>query len=143
MKNYFAYGSNMNFKQMKERCPSSKFLKRVYLKGYKFVYDGYSPKRNGAVANIVKSPNGIVWGALFEVDKKAIESLDWYEGYPVNYQRKIVEVADDEGTRYKAFVYLRKALEKGVPSKEYKEVILEGAKHCGLPKEYVEIFLGG
>lgn len=59
---YFAFGSNMNHKQMKERCPNSKFIKRVYLENYKFVYDGYSYTRRGPVANIVESQEEIVWG---------------------------------------------------------------------------------
>ena len=54
-KYYFAYGSNMNHKQMKSRCPDSHFLKRAYLEGYKFAYDGYSKTRNGAVANIIET----------------------------------------------------------------------------------------
>lgn len=68
---YYAYGSNMNHKQMKERCPDSRFLKRVYLKGYRFVYDGYSVIRKGPVANIIETKNGddVVWGGLFEISE--------------------------------------------------------------------------
>ncbi len=54
---YFAYGSNMNHKQMKQQCPESKFLKRAYLDDYSLIYDGYSKSRDGAVANIIKSEN--------------------------------------------------------------------------------------
>jgi len=64
---YFAYGSNMNHKQMKLRCPGSKFKKKVYLAGYKFVYDGYSNTWNGPVGNIIKSKNSKVWGGLFKI----------------------------------------------------------------------------
>jgi hypothetical protein len=66
---YFAYGSNMNYKQMRERCPSCKFIGRFFLENYKFVYDGYSKTRNGTVANIVELNNAIVWGGLFEINK--------------------------------------------------------------------------
>jgi cation transport regulator ChaC len=41
---YFAYGSNMYHDQMHQRYPN-KHIKRAYLKGYKFVYDGNSSKR--------------------------------------------------------------------------------------------------
>ena len=96
---YFAYGSNMNLDQMRKRCSSGfKFLCRVKLKDYKFVYDGYSENRKGAVANIIKSNNDIVWGGLFEVNKDCIEKLDFYEGYPNSYNRIIVKVEDDKKT---------------------------------------------
>ena len=62
LKRYFAYGSNMNHEQMMLRCPSAIFLKRARLENHKFVYDGYSKKRNGAVANIIKSSGDIAWG---------------------------------------------------------------------------------
>jgi len=52
---------------MKLRCPGSKFKKKVYLAGYKFVYDGYSNTWNGPVGNIIKSKNSKVWGGLFKI----------------------------------------------------------------------------
>lgn len=85
---YFAYGSNMNHMQMRQRCPSSKYIKRVCLKDYKFVYDGYSSKRGGAVANVVKLRDNVVWGGLFEINKDNLAALDCYEGYPDSYDRK-------------------------------------------------------
>ncbi len=66
---YFAYGPNMDLKQMEGRCKDSKFIKVVFLKGYRFVYDGYSKMRNAAVGNIVKDDHSIVYGALFEIQR--------------------------------------------------------------------------
>lgn len=126
---------------MKERCPGAKFLKSVYLEGYKFVYDGYSSTRNGAVANIVRSEKDIVWGALFEVDDECMKSLDRYEGYPRFYQREYVEVQDKQGNKYAALVYLRGPQVVGEPSDEYRKIILNGAKDCGLPEEYINRFI--
>jgi gamma-glutamylcyclotransferase (GGCT)/AIG2-like uncharacterized protein YtfP len=141
MQYYFAYGSNMNHEQMKDRCPGSRFLKRVYLSNYKFVYDGYSSLRKGAVANIVRSENDTVWGALFEVDSECLKSLDRYEGFPTYYQKETVEVQDDQDKKYNALVYLREPREVGKPSDEYRKVVLEGAKNCELPKEYIDRFI--
>jgi len=141
MKYYFAYGSNMNFKQMKERCPDARFLKRAYLEGYRFVYDGYSKTRKGAVANIVEAEGKEVWGGLFEVSEECIKSLDSYEGYPISYKRKVLTVKDDKGNTYEAIVYLREPQQKGKPSEEYRKMVLEGAKDCGLPEEYIKQYL--
>ncbi len=63
---YFAYGSNLNHKQMNCRCPENKFIERAFLDNYRFVYDGYSNKWEGAVANILESVDSIVWGGLYK-----------------------------------------------------------------------------
>lgn len=93
---YFAYGSNMNHQQMRKRCPSSIFIKRVFLKGYKFAYNGYSSTWQCSVANIVKTSeeNNVVWGGLFEINNDNLSALDCYEGYPYSYGRKEIEVKD-------------------------------------------------
>lgn len=141
---YFAYGSNMNLKQMSERCPGGYiFLKRAFLKGYRFVYDGFSNLRKGAVANIIETgdENDIVWGGLFEIDSKCLSNLDHYEGYPRVYNRKDITVQDDEGNQYKAIVYFRTGKDESKPSESYKKIVINGARDCGLPDEYIEKFL--
>ncbi|MEM4605942.1 MAG: gamma-glutamylcyclotransferase family protein [Candidatus Pacearchaeota archaeon] len=140
---YFAYGSNMNQEQMIKRCKGKnfKFIGRAYLKGYRFVYDGQSEYRGGAVANIVKSENDIVWGVLYEINKNCLKNLDKYEGYPYVYNRKEVEVITDDGYKFLAWVYLREPKPLGKPSDKYRKVVLEGAKACNLPEDYIRKFL--
>lgn len=136
---YFAYGSNMNFKQMKKRCKNAQFLCRAYLEGYKFVYDGYSSKREGAVANIIptNNKNNIVWGGLWLITKEDLEELDKYEGYPYSYDRQRVRVKNEKGEEFEAWVYLRSPKEPGKPSESYLKIILEGARDCNLPEDYI------
>jgi gamma-glutamylcyclotransferase (GGCT)/AIG2-like uncharacterized protein YtfP len=134
---YFAYGSNMNHEQMKTRCPSSRFITKVFLEGYTFVYDGYSTIHKGAVANVIPSIGEIVWGGLFEINEDSLSALDFYEGYPTTYQRKELEVKDGKGQKYCAMVYLRDKQEIGEPSEEYRNLIIRGAKDCGLLEKYI------
>lgn len=138
---YFAYGSNMNFEQIKKRCPGARFLTKAKLNGYKFVYDGYSVSRNCAVANIVKSERDSVEGAVFEIDGECLKNLDHYEGYPGSYKREQLVVNDEDDKSYKAIVYLRSPLPIGKPSDEYRDIILQGAKDCGLSPIYIKDFL--
>jgi len=135
---YFAYGSNMNHQQMKKRCPSAKFICRGYIENYKFVYDGYSSFRSGAVANIIETKNSIVWGGLFEIDEKCRKNLGQCEGCPDCYKRKEVEVKTDKNETYKAWVYLREVEDEDKPSEEYRDVVKRGALDCGLPKDYID-----
>ncbi len=123
------------------RCPSSRFLRPVLLEGYRFVYDGHSCKWNGAVANIIESENDIVWGGLFEIDQDNLAALDCYEGYPDSYDKDWFMVKDDKGKSCKAITYFRTAKEPGKPSKEYRETVMQGAKDCKLPEEYIRDIL--
>jgi len=138
---YFAYASNMNLAQMKERCPGGRFLKLAVLAGYRFVYDGYSVTRQGATANIVKSETESVRGALFEITEKDRLSLDAHEGYPREYDRKVVEVRDADGAAHAAMTYFRPGRALGKPHPDYERVVLDGARDCKLPEDYVDKYL--
>ncbi len=136
---YFAYGSNMYHKQMNKRCPSSKFLKPVYLDKYKFVYDGESKRwDNKAVANVLYSDGCQVWGGLFEINEDNLAALDCFEGYPDSYDKKMVEVQDADGDKYEAWVYHRTNKNLGDPSDKYQRQVKDGAKDCGLPIDYIK-----
>lgn len=122
---YFAYGSNLNMFQMKRRCTDSVPVARVRLKNYKLVFN--------RVADIIESKGDIVEGAIYEVSRRDIKSLDVYEGYPKLYTKIEVIVEDMCGERYKAFVYVM--VEKGIapPIKQYFDVIATGYRDWGLP----------
>jgi len=126
---------------METRCPTAKYLKKAYLQGYRFVYDGYSSIRGDAVANIVGEKCSIVWGGLYELDKECLNSLDNFEGYPDCYTRKILSVKDDDGNEYEAWVYLREPKKIGQPSQPYRNTVYEGARNCSLPEDYIKRYI--
>lgn len=127
----------MNHEQMKQRCQGSKYIKRGYLQDYKFVYDGYSSIRSGAVANIVESNSHVVWGGVFEIGENDLAALDSCEGYPSSYNRKEVMITDDDRNTYKAMAYYRTNKKIGIPTKEYRQIVLKGAADCHLPEDYI------
>ena len=51
-KYYLAYGSNLNLRQMKRRCPNAKKVENFLLKGYVLEFRYY--------LSIKKNPNGKV-----------------------------------------------------------------------------------
>ncbi len=138
---YFAYGSNLHLRQMKKRCPGSLFIRRAYLENYRFIYDGYSNTREGAVASIIKSPGDIVYGGLFEITENDLQKLDRYEGYPWNYLRDYFDIADEKKSRYNAVAYFREGKRPGIPSEYYKQTVVQGAEDCGLPEGYISEYL--
>lgn len=58
---YFAYGSNMNWDQMRERCPSSRFLGIAALPDHRLAFTRGSPKRGCGVADVVAEARKSIW----------------------------------------------------------------------------------
>ena len=83
---YFAFGSNLNQKQMKRRCKDSKYIGCYSLKNYKLVFRNYY--YGGGVADIQKNKNSTVLGAIYEISKKDEKALDVYEDFPKTYIKK-------------------------------------------------------
>ena len=67
---YFAYGSNLNKKQMLERCPDSKLLLVATLSNYKLVFVGWSRRWRGGVASIKPFRGEKVLGAVYELSDR-------------------------------------------------------------------------
>jgi len=123
---YFAYGSNLNHHQMKERCSGAKYIKKHTLNGYKLCF---SHKTNHSIyghANIVKNKKSKVYGALWNITKKDEKELDWYEGVDYNYYQKKYFVLKGN----KALVYVQKIYYFKKPNSTYLHTIIEGYKDC-------------
>ena len=70
---YFAFGSNLNRKQMKRRCRDSKYVGCYTLKNYKLSFrtNNYSGGvMDGGVADVEKKKNNKVLGAIYKISKK-------------------------------------------------------------------------
>tara|TARA_B100001996_G_scaffold376008_1_gene356714 strand:+ start:34 stop:477 length:444 start_codon:yes stop_codon:yes gene_type:complete len=125
---YFAYGSNLNHQQMKNRCSGARYIKKYTLNGYKLCF---SHKTNHSVyghANIVKDKKSTVNGALWNITKNDEKELDGYEGVDYNYYQK--EYFTFKGK--KVLVYIQKVYYFQKPNSTYLHTIIEGYKDCGL-----------
>src|ERR1041385_6322192 len=89
---YFAYGSNMDALQMKDRCPDAQLLGPATLPGYTLAFTIYSPKRNCGCADIVVKEGENVHGLLYRLHEEDLARMDGFEGHPIHYQRIIVSV---------------------------------------------------
>jgi gamma-glutamylcyclotransferase (GGCT)/AIG2-like uncharacterized protein YtfP len=124
---YFAYASNLNKKQMLERCPDAKPLVTAVLPNYRLVFTGWSRAWRGAVAAIKPEQGQKVRGAIYEVTEACAHRLDGFEGD--TYQRFNVTVFDYDDQPVQAYTYIRTGqLEDGKPSPEYLAVIQQGLR---------------
>jgi len=122
---YFAYATNLNQKQMHERCPGSKPLFIATLPNYKLVFSGYSRKWHGGVATIKAFRGERVPGAIYEVSEGDMRRLDRYEG--PDYRRLNVNVFNEDGEPTAAVTYIKSGqLEETRPAREYLALIQQG-----------------
>ena len=144
---YFAYGSNMSLKQMRQRCPLSTKMGVAVLPGYALCFPRSSPVRNCGVAGIERRGGSVVWGVIYRLSPADLVQLDMREGhdpsapYHVNrYNRHevAVHVDGDTGRTMICTTYISRR-ENGVhlPSEDYFRLIITGAAENGLPAAYV------
>ncbi len=126
---YFAYGSNINLGQMERRCPDASVVGPVALENYELLF------RRGGFATIAPKEGGKVHGLLWSLSPGCERSLDYYEGYPRFYDKKMVTVRDGEGRSLSVMVYImdERFQESELPTKTYYNGILEGYRQNGLP----------
>jgi len=130
---YFAYASNMNRRQMAERCPDAKVKAVATLPNFKLIFTGYSRLRKGAVATIRGSQGDKVIGAVYEISEAGLRKLDKYENYPVDYKHIDVRVFTDSGETYDAVTFIKaRQEEEGQPSPEYRAIIQQGYRDRGI-----------
>lgn len=127
---YFAYGSNLNKKQMQERCPESQPKFIATLPNFKRVFTGWSRTWHGGIATIKPFRGEKVHGAIFEVSETCLRQLDKYE---TGYARFNVTVYDEDNQPHQALTYIKSGqLEDTLPSKEYAAVIKQGYRDWGI-----------
>jgi len=145
---YFAYGSNMNWDQMRERCPSAKFVCIARLTNHRLVFPRKSDTRGCGVSSVEAAKNGDVWGVVFQIDELDVGRLDKREGYnPIlepernSYVRKEIRVDGDGDNARPLTVFTCVANHQPGqhrPSAEYERAIVEGAKFWHLPADYLK-----
>ena len=129
---YFAYGSNLNLFQMKRRCKDSIFIKKYELKGYRLNF-----RSKYRAADIEKSKNSLVPGALFEISKSDEKKLDVYEDYPILYKKLYFTYYNKTVMTY---IMVNKT-EFRYPTERYLNVVKRGYKDCKLDNKYLKIAL--
>ena len=144
---YFAYGSNMDPDQMKCRCPSAEFKCRAKLPEHRLAFTRKSSNRGCGVADVVPDEDKDVWGVVYEIDEQDVACLDRCEGYRpgrpehqnayVRQARKVLQEGEPKRPLEVLTYFANPQPDPPRPSDEYMQTIIRGARHWGLPNEYV------
>lgn len=132
---YFAYGSNLSPRQMRERCPGAVAGPRATLPNHRLTFGGYSRVWRGGVATVVRDRRAQVHGILYSVTRADLERLDLLEGHPTNYRRVLRELVDERGLRRRAHVYLLpEPTDTTLPSMRYYDTIRRAYQQLGFDR---------
>lgn len=128
---YVAYGSNLNKRQMKYRCPNAVPFATGVLEDYALLFKG---SMTGAYATVERCEGASVPVAVWTINESDERALDRYEGFPTFYYKKEVTVQTTEG-QIEAMVYImHEDHSLGIPSEHYVNVCLEGYDDFDLNK---------
>jgi len=148
---YFAYGSNMNQKDLDDHCRkkgkpfihlASKSPKVYVLRSFKLDFNYYSYSREGGAANIEPARGEHVEGVLFDINDVDKRTIDDKEGAPNNYREILVSVILRDGTKIENVtaytVCENKKREFTPPTRKYRQIIIDGARDFGLSEEWIK-----
>jgi gamma-glutamylcyclotransferase (GGCT)/AIG2-like uncharacterized protein YtfP len=107
MENYFAYGFNLDHKNLCKRIGRKIKSKFAILPGYKLLFNVRSKFNDKSFANITPSKNDIVFGVVYRLTEKELLSLDNYEDVHLGvYDRMKVYVMSDDIDPIKCWIYI-------------------------------------
>jgi gamma-glutamylcyclotransferase (GGCT)/AIG2-like uncharacterized protein YtfP len=141
----FAYGSNMNWDQMRERCPSSRFSGIAVLRDHKLAFTRKSVNRGCGVADVVSDDGAQVWGVVYEIADHDVGKLDASEGFRPGrdknsyFRRECLVFLDGEDQRPLTLsaYFGDPQPNPPLPNAVYRNLIIAGARHWHLPEEYI------
>jgi len=130
---YFAYGLNLNRKQMSQCCHDSQSRFSAELPNYRLIFSGWSRHWRGGLASIKPSRGDKVLGGIYEVSEMDMAKLDRHEDCSDNYKRLKITVYRDSGEKVEATTFIKTGqAEETKPSAEYLKVIQQGYYDWGL-----------
>ena len=140
MINIFAYGSNMDCAQMRDRCPSARFVCTAKLVNHRLAFTRTSINRNCGVADALQEEGSDMWGVVYEIDDAELPRLDQLEGVNSgSYVRRNEQhlLTFDDRAITASIYFANPQPNPPLPNAEYKRLIVDGAKFWQLPTDYI------
>ena len=132
---YIAYGSNLNMRQMRIRCPSARIIGTSVLEDYELLF---RESKTGSYLTVEKKPGSSVPVGVWEVTPADEKALDRYEGFPNFYYKKeltlsIKGICTGKIRKRRVFVYIMHENRPiGIPSISYMQTCIQGYEDFGV-----------
>lgn len=138
---YIAYGSNLNVREMRARCPKARIVGTSVMEHYRLLFRG---NERGAYLTVEPEEGGSVPVAVWEVTEEDETALDCYEDYPVLYYKTeltlpVAEIGSGSVRELAVFVYImHEERPLAVPSAAYVSTCREGYRDFGFDERILE-----
>ena len=133
---YFAYGSNLLPRRLRERTPSAVAHGIGLLRGHRLCWHMASRDGSGK-CDVVVDDRSTVHGVLWRIDLAEKPLLDAAESLGVGYAEKRVQVAVGAAT-VEAWTYTALRVDPALrPYAWYRDIVVAGARHHGLAHDHV------
>ena len=116
---------------MRNRCKDSKYIINFFLEGYQLSF--CSIDRGYGAANIVKNPDSKVPGGVWKISESDEKELDYYEGFPIKYEKDFFTLNGDKVM----FYIIKRQYSFKQPQRRYVNIINQGYKDCQIDREYL------
>jgi cation transport regulator ChaC len=128
---HFAYGSNMDLRMMRRRCPGAGVVGGAVLRDHRFIItkDGY--------ASVATVRGALVHGLLWRLTPRDLAALNAYENIEAGLYRAASLPVQAAGRAVRALVYVGRSDVPGRPRLGYMELVAAAAREAGLPADYV------
>lgn len=124
---YFAYGSNLNLRNMKKMGPGIKCIGKTFLNDYRLVYKGICSFDSYLTIEPCKDKRVPI--GVYKISKLNEFLLDRYEGYPILYSKSKIQVKL-YGKIISGMIYIMKPkYDYNIPSLEYIKMCKQGYKN--------------
>lgn len=137
----FAYGSNLAVARIEERVGPVVVIASGRLDGHALRFHKAGRDGSGkADAFATGNPADLVCGVVYEMSVEAKRKLDRFEGLGIDYLEKDVTIATAAGDLASTLYHAHPArIDPSVlPFDWYLRLVVDGARHHGLPEAYVE-----
>ena len=138
---YFAYGSNLDPSQMKDRVGGWISSERVRVEGYKLVFNVWSKEKwHGWAANLKKTDSieDTSYGVMYEITNQQLVTMAGWEGKDIVPMS--ISVKKENNRRQndvKIFIWTKEE-PSHEPTDAYKKAIITGLKQHGYEQEIIE-----
>jgi hypothetical protein len=134
---YFAYGSNLNKKQMKKRCEYSEPDGSGILLDYQIVFQKHHGRKDGVLTIEPKAGSKVPIG-IYTITAKDEARLDVHEGVAKQcYKKQKVTIKKDDND-VEGLIYIMIDGINSKPTNEYYNTVLTGYKEWNFDEKYLK-----
>ncbi|WP_428606735.1 gamma-glutamylcyclotransferase family protein [Sedimenticola sp.] len=136
---YFAYGSNLSSRRLRQRLSSARPVSMARLQNHKLCWHKQGRDGSGKcdAAHTGDASHEVI-GVVYSMAAQERPLLDRYEGVGVGYEAVEIRPVLDTGKYVQAFTYRATLIDaSAMPFRWYKIHVLQGAYEHNLPSEYI------